>query len=87
MKISVCIDMMFSYLDFMKRFDAVKNCGLSTVEFWKWTNKDIDGIVKKGMDISIFNLDSSDESLSYDLSRGIINAGRKDDFIKAEKWI
>ncbi len=85
MKISVCIDMMFSYLDFMKRFDAVKNCGLNTIEFWKWTNKDIDGIVKKGMDISIFNLDSSDESLSYDLSRGIINNGRKDDFIKALK--
>ncbi len=85
MKISVCIDMMFSYLDFIDRIDAVKNCGLSTVEFWKWTNKNIDEIVKKGMDISIFNLDSSDESLSYDLSRGIINNGRKDDFIKALK--
>ena len=42
MKISVCIDMMFSYLDFMDRFDAVKDSGINTVEFWKWTNKDID---------------------------------------------
>ncbi len=85
MKISVCIDMMFSHLDFFDRFEAVKNCGLNTVEFWKWSNKDIDSIVKKGLDVSIFNLDSSDETLSYDLSRGIINSGRVDDFITALK--
>lgn len=85
MKISVCIDMMFSYLDFIDRIDAVKSCGLNTIEFWKWTNKNIDEIVKKGMDISIFNLDSKTESLSYDLSRGIINDGRVNDFINALK--
>lgn len=85
MKISVCIDMMFAYLDFYDRFEAVKNCGIDTVEFWKWTNKDIDKIVKSGQQVSIFNLDSTDEQLSYDLSRGIINSGRVDDFIKALK--
>ncbi len=85
MKISVCIDMMFSYLDFSGRFEAVKNCGIDTIEFWKWTNKNIDEIINSGQNVSIFNLDSTDEQLSYDLSRGIINSGRVEDFIKALK--
>ena len=83
MMLSVCIDMMFSYCDFYERFSEVKKCGINTIEFWKWTNKDIDRIVESGMDVSIFNIDSTDESLSYDLSRGILNDGRVDDFIKA----
>lgn len=83
MKVSVCIDMMFSELDFFERINAVKNCGIDTVEFWKWTNKDIDRIERSGMKVSIFNMDSSDEQLSYDLSRGILNDGRVEEFILA----
>ena len=83
--ISVCIDMMFSHLDFADRINAVKECGIDTVEFWKWSNKDIDGIIKSGANISIFNMDSSDEKLSYDLSRGIINNGRAEEFVSALK--
>lgn len=41
MKYSVCIDMMFSGLDFYDRFAGVKACGIDTVEFWKWSDKDI----------------------------------------------
>ncbi len=89
MKISVCIDMMFSHLDFYDRFSAVKNCGIDTIEFWKWSNKDIEAVShalqENNQSISIFNLDSSDEDLSYDLSRGILNAGRTEDFLKALK--
>lgn len=85
--ISVCIDMMFSRYDFYDRIGAVKSCGINTIEFWKWTNKDIDRIVRlleeKEMRISIFNIDSSDEQLSYDLSRGILNDGRVEDFLRA----
>lgn len=83
MKVSVCIDMMFSYCDFYDRFSEVKNCGIDTIEFWKWTNKDLDKIIESKMDVSIFNIDSSDEQLSYDLSRGILNDGRVEDFLKA----
>lgn len=86
-KVSVCIDMMFSRYDFYERIDAVKSCGIDTIEFWKWTNKDIDRIVallkEKEMKLSIFNIDSFDEQLSYDLSRGILNDGRVEDFLKA----
>ncbi len=83
MKLSVCIDMMFSYCDFYERFGEVKSCGIDTVEFWKWTNKDIDKVTESGMNVSIFNIDSTDEKLSYDLSRGILNDGRAEDFLKA----
>ena len=89
MKTSICIDMMFADTEFMDKFEAVKKCGFNTIEFWKWTNKDVDAIVKtlkeKDMTLSIFNIDSTDEQLSYDLSRGILNAGRVDDFLKAVK--
>ena len=75
--------MMFSYCDFYERPKEVKKCGIDTIEFWKWTNKNIDKIIDSGMNISIFNMDSTDEKLSYDLSRGILNDGRSDDFIAA----
>lgn len=83
MMLSVCIDMMFSGMDFYERLSAVKQCGIDTVEFWKWSDKNIDKIKNSGMKVSVFNVDSSDEQLSYDLSRGILNDGRKDDFLKA----
>lgn len=83
MKISVCIDMMFSYCDFYDRIGEVKKHGINTIEFWKWTNKDISRIAESKTDVSIFNIDSTDEKLSYDLSRGLLNSGRTDDFLKA----
>ena len=81
--ISACIDMMFADLDFYDRIEAVRASGLDAIEFWKWSNKDLDRIAKTGARVSIFNLDSRDEKLSYDLSRGILNAGRVDDFLSA----
>ena len=87
--VSVCIDMMFSQHEFYDRLSAVKACNLHAVEFWKWTNKDIEKIEallrELNMDVSVFNIDSKDEKLSYDLSRGILNDGRTDDFLKALK--
>ena len=79
--------MMFSHLGFYDRIGAVKKCGIDTAEFWKWTNKDIDKVKnmldENGMKLSIFNIDCTDEKLSYDLSRGILNAGRADEFVSA----
>lgn len=83
MMLSVCVDMMFSYCDFYERFEKVKDCGINTIEFWKWSNKNLDKVVKSGMNVSIFNIDSKDEKLSYDLSRGILNDDRVDDFLSA----
>ena len=75
--------MMFSYCDFYERPKEVKKCGIDTIEFWKWTNKDIGKIIDSGMNVSIFNMDSTDEKLSYDLSRGILNNGRTEEFVAA----
>lgn len=87
MKISACIDMMFSNMDFAERIKYVSDCGLNAIEFWKWTNKDIDSICKLkekyGLSFSVFNIDCKDEKLSYDLSRGILNKGRVEEFLSA----
>ena len=87
MKLSCCIDMMFSYLNFYDRIEAVKNCGINTIEFWKWSNKDLDKleyILKiHHMDVSIFNLDSRNEELSTALSKGILNDGKSEELIWA----
>ncbi len=88
MKFSVCIDMMFSYLDFYERFAAVKAAGIDTVEFWKWSAKDVLNVQKvlkeNEMHLSLMNIDvQNDEALSYDLSRGILNKKRSGDLIRA----
>mgnify|MGYP002733223468 FL=1 len=89
MKTSCCIDMMFPDRPFTDKITAVARCGISAIEFWKWTNKDIDNVceelLKNDLKLSIFNIDSADEKLSGDLLRGILNAGRVDDFLKAVK--
>ena len=89
MKTSCCIDMMFQSVGFYERLKLVKDSGIDAIEFWKWTNKDIDKVVslkeELGLELSVFNIDSFDEKLSYDLSRGILNDGRVDDFLTALK--
>ena len=87
MKVSSCIDMMFSDMAFSERIKTVSECGLEAVEFWKWTDKDIEEIEflqqKYKLNFSVFNIDSSNKKISYDLSRGILNTGRIDDFLSA----
>lgn len=86
-KISCCIDMMFTYCDFFDRIGEVKKCGINTVEFWRWANKDVDRIKslldKSNMRLSVFNLDSKDTTLSQDLARGILNTGKANEFVSA----
>ncbi len=87
MKVGCCIDMMFSSLEFYQRFKEARACGFSTVEFWKWSNKDIERVSEElkqnDLKLSIFNLDSSDEKLSADLMKGILNAGREEELLRA----
>ena len=42
--------MMFSEFDFYDRINEVKKCGINTVEFWKWTNKDVDKVRQRGLE-------------------------------------
>ena len=44
MKFSCCSDMMYPGLDFIDRVRAAKVDLANAVEFWKWSNKDIDAL-------------------------------------------
>lgn len=83
LKFSCCIDMMFASLPFEERIAETKKCGVDAVEFWKWSNKDVEKIAaltgELGMKTVLMNLDCTDEKLSYDLSRGILVSGRKEE--------
>ena len=86
---SACIDMLFGEHDFYDRPALVRQSGIEAAEFWKWSNKDLPVLHQKlrenRLAVSIFNLDSADERLSYDLSRGILNAGRAEELVAALK--
>ena len=59
---SACIEPMYSELPFLDRFQAAKDDGFEYVEFWSWTDKDLDAVKeaaeKADIKISGFNGDA-----------------------------
>ena len=59
---SVCIEPMYGELPFLERFQAAKEDGFDFVEFWSWTDKDLDAVKaaaeSAGGGISGFNGDA-----------------------------
>ncbi|MDO4314693.1 MAG: TIM barrel protein [Oscillospiraceae bacterium] len=59
---SACIEPMYSEIPFLERFQAAKDDGFEFVEFWGWTDKDLDAVKaaaeKAGVGISGFNGDA-----------------------------
>ena len=59
---SACIEPMYSEIPFLDRFQAAKDDGFEYVEFWGWTDKDLDAVKaaaeKAGIGISGFNGDA-----------------------------
>ncbi|MBR0281955.1 MAG: TIM barrel protein [Oscillibacter sp.] len=59
---SACIEPMYSELPFLERFQAAKDDGFEYVEFWGWTDKDLDAVKaaadKAGIGIAGFNGDA-----------------------------
>ena len=59
---SACIEPMYSEIPFLDRFQAAKDDGFEFVEFWSWTDKDLDAVKaaagKAGVGISGFNGDA-----------------------------
>lgn len=59
---SACIEPMYSEIPFLERFQAAKNDGFEFVEFWSWTDKDLDAVKAAaeaaGIGISGFNGDA-----------------------------
>lgn len=62
LKRSACIEPMYSEIPFLDRFQAAKDDGFDFVEFWSWTDKDLDAVKaaaeKAGIGISGFNGDA-----------------------------
>jgi hydroxypyruvate isomerase len=62
MKKSACIETLFTELPWNERFKAAKEAGFDYIEFWSWTDKDLDEIKKlateAGIGISGFNGDA-----------------------------
>ena len=59
---SACIEPMYSELPFLERFQAAKDDGFQFVEFWSWTDKDLDAVrdaaSSAGIGIAGFNGDA-----------------------------
>lgn len=47
MKLSVCAEMMYREVDFVHRLEKIKGCGLDTIEFWQWHNKNLSELKKE----------------------------------------
>jgi hydroxypyruvate isomerase len=76
-RLSVCVEMIFTELPFLERIGAVADSGFEAFEFWGWRNKDVDAILRSkkehGLAIS---------SLSVDPGGRIVDYSTKDVFIK-----
>jgi len=45
-KLSACIEMIFSGAPFEERVQRVADCGLPAFEFWGWSNKNLDAVLR-----------------------------------------
>lgn len=73
---SACIETMYRELPFMERFQAAGRDGFAFVEFWSWTDKDLDAVrtaaERAGVGIAGFN---GDAELS------LIDPGQRGDYL------
>lgn len=84
MKISVCSDMIMPNTPFSKALEKLSDDGVKTVEFWKWSNKDLTDAAellnKYDMNICGFCADSADAELSAKIAVNLLNSDQKEDF-------
>lgn len=77
MKLSVCAEMVFGELAFCDRLREIKACGLDCIEFWRWSDKDIEALrgqlAALGMTVSAFCVDSSDPEISAYIGKYALN--------------
>lgn len=89
LKFSACIEMLYQEVDFYDRFKAAEDSGVSGVEFWGWSGKDIDKInkVKQNMLIPLTGMCVDSRHSKYrDLyHKGIVYAENKEAFVECVK--
>lgn len=85
---SACIEPMYGELPFLERFQAAKDDGFAFVEFWSWTDKDLDAVKaaarSAGVGISGFNgdaelslIDPEQKEAYLDFLRRSVEAAKK----------
>ena len=76
-----CIEPLYSELPFLERFQAAKDDGFDFVEFWSWTDKDLDAVKdaagKAGISIAGFNGDAELSMIDHDTKEAYIDFVRK----------
>ncbi len=88
--ISVCAEMFyFRKMDFYSRLEKLKSEGAEAIEFWLWSDKDIQKLKeiknKLGLKILGFCVDSSDGARSECVFKNILTLGKKEEFLEALK--
>lgn len=78
---SACIEPMYSEIPFLDRFQAAKDDGFEYVEFWSWTDKDLDA-VKAAAEMTRL-IGSPRLKVLYDVYHMQLNEGSLCDTIKA----
>ena len=85
---SACIEPMYGELPFLERFQAAKDDGFAFVEFWSWTDKDLDAVKaaaeRAGIGIAGFNgdaelslVDPSQKEAYLDFLRRSVEAAKR----------
>lgn len=76
-----CIEPLYSELPFLEHFQAAKDDGFDFVEFWSWTDKDLDAVKdaagKAGISIAGFNGDAELSMIDPDTKEAYIAFVRK----------
>jgi hydroxypyruvate isomerase len=76
MKVSVCIEMIYTEFPFLERIRLAAEDGFDGIEFWNWDNKDIPAIQKAAQEAGI-------EIVTFQSNRGgtLINPSHRKNFI------
>lgn len=78
MKLSICADIMYGDIDFCEKIKNIKNKGYDTIEFWQWSNKNIEKIKETidelNVNISTFCIDSSSDNIMNKIGRTLLNS-------------
>ena len=76
MRLSVCIEMIFTELPFLDRIAAVAEAGYGAVEFWRWRDKDLEATGRAarqaGVDIAGMVLEMRASLVDPDARDGIV---------------
>jgi len=76
LKKSACIEPMYSELPFLERFRAAKNDGFEFVEFWSWTDKNLDAVKAAAEDAGI-----GIAGFNGDAELSLIDPAQKSDYL------